>query len=102
MKFYYQSELDNLDNETIKAVEAYTEIFFADWFLYKRAEEFESLTDDTLKVYFLEELADQLDLMDDFNLTDIQSIIVAYMFVNDLFSKAYTDEVMELLDKVLV
>ena len=102
MKFYYQSELDNLDNETIKAVEKYTEIAFADWFLYKRAEEFESLTDDTLKVYFLEELADQLDLMDEFDLTDIQEIILAYMFVNDLFSKAYTDEVMELLDKVLV
>ena len=102
MKFYYQSELDNLDNETIKELEAYTEIFFGDWFLYKRAEEFESLTDDTLKVYFLEELADQLDLMDDFTLTDIQSIIVAYMFVNDLFSKEYTDGVMELLDKVLV
>ena len=101
MKFYYQSELDNLDNETIKAVEAYTEIFFADWFLYKRAEEFESLTDDTLKVYFLEELADQLDLAE-FKLTDIQEIIIAYMFVNDLFSKAYTDGVMELLDKVLV
>ena len=101
MKFYYQSELDNLDNETIKAVEAYTEIFFADWFLYKRAEEFESLTDDTLKVYFLEELTDQLDL-EEFDLTDIQEIILAYMFVNDLFSKEYTDGVMELLDKVLL
>ena len=101
MKFYYQSELDNLENETIKAVEAYTEIFFADWFLYKRAEEFESLTDDTLKVYFLEELTDQLDL-EEFDLTDIQEIIIAYMFVNDLFSKEYTDGVMELLDKVLV
>ena len=102
MKFYYQSELDNLDNETIKAVEAYTGVFFADWFLYKRAEEFEGLTDDTLKVYFLEELADQLDLMDEFDLTDIQEIILAYMFVNDLFSKEYTDGVMELLDKVLL
>ena len=101
MKFYYQSELDNLDNETIKELEAYTEIFFGDWFLYKRAEEFESLTDDTLKVYFLEELADQLDLVD-FNLTDIQEIILAYMFVNDLFSKEYTDGVMELLEKVLL
>ena len=101
MKFYYQSELDNLENETIKAVEAYTEIFFADWFLYKRAEEFESLTDDTLKVYFLEELTDQLDL-EEFDLTDIQEIIIAYMFVNDLFSKEYTDGVMELLDKVLL
>ena len=100
MKFYYQSELDNLDNETIKAVEAYTEKYFADWFLYKRAEEFEGLTDDTLKVYFLEELADQLDLAE-FKLTDIQEIIIAYMFVNDLFSKAYTDEVMRLLDIVL-
>ena len=100
MKFYYQSELDNLDNETIKAVEAYTGVFFADWFLYKRAEEFEGLTDDTLKVYFLEELADQLDLAE-FKLTDIQEIIIAYMFVNDLFSKAYTDEVMRLLDIVL-
>lgn len=101
MKFYYQSELDNLDNETIKAVEAYTGVFFADWFLYKRAEEFESLTDDTLKVNFLEELADQLDLVD-FNLTDIQEIILAYMFVNDLFSKEYADGVMELLEEVLV
>ena len=100
MKFYYQSELGNLDNETIKAVEEYTEKYFADWFLYKRAEEFESLTDDTLKVNFLEELADQLDLVD-FNLTDIQEIIIAYMFVNDLFSKEYTDGVMELLDIVL-
>lgn len=100
MKFYYQSELDNLDNETIKAVEEYTEKYFADWFLYKRAEEFESLTDDTLKVNFLEELADQLDLAE-FKLTDIQEIIIAYMFVNDLFSKAYTDEVMRLLDIVL-
>ena len=101
MKFYYQSELDNLDNETIKAVEAYTEIFFADWFLYKRAEEFEGLTDDTLKVYFLEELADQLDL-EGFNLTDNQEIIIAYMFVNDLFSKEYADGVMQLLEKVLL
>ena len=101
MKFYYQSELDNLDNKTIKAVEEYTEKYFADWFLYKRAEEFESLTDDTLKVNFLEELADQLDLAE-FKLTDIQEIIIAYMFVNDLFSKEYTDGVMELLDKVLV
>ena len=101
MKFYYQSELDNLDNKTIKALEEYTEKYFADWFLYKRAEEFESLTDDTLKVNFLEELADQLDLAE-FKLTDIQEIIIAYMFVNDLFSKEYTDGVMELLDKVLV
>ena len=100
MKFYYQSELDNLDNKTIKAVEEYTEKYFADWFLYKRAEEFESLTDDTLKVNFLEELADQLDLAE-FKLTDIQEIIIAYMFVNDLFSKEYTDGVMELLDIVL-
>ena len=100
MKFYYQSELDNLDNKTIKALEEYTEKYFADWFLYKRAEEFESLTDDTLKVNFLEELADQLDLAE-FKLTDIQEIIIAYMFVNDLFSKAYTDEVMRLLDIVL-
>ena len=100
-KYHFQSELDNLDNETIKAVEAYTEIFFADWFLYKRAEEFESLTDDTLKVYFLEELTDQLDL-EEFDLTDIQEIILAYMFVNDLFSKEYTDGVMQLLDKVLL
>ena len=101
MKFYYQSELDNLDNETIKELEAYTEIFFGDWFLYKRAEEFESLTDDTLKVYFLEELADQLDL-EGFNLTDNQEIILAYMFVNDLFSKEYADGVMQLLEKVLL
>lgn len=101
MAYYYQSELDNLDNNTIKAVEEYTGENEADWFLYEKAEEFESITDDTLKVNFLEELADDLDLME-FDLTDIQDIIIAYMFVNDLFSKEYTDGIMELLDKVLL
>lgn len=101
MKFYYQSELDNLDNETIRAVEDYTEESFADDYLYKKDDEFRRLTDDDDKLYFLEDLVIDLNLVE-FNLTDIQEIIIAYMFVNDLFSKKYTDGVMELLEKVLL
>lgn len=102
MAYYYQSELDNLDNETIKAVEEYTEQIIPNWlFFNKFVEEFESITDKEHKVNYLQETADDLDLVD-FNLTDIQEIIIAYMFLNDLFSKEYTDGVMELLDEVLL
>lgn len=97
---YYQSDLDYLDNKTIKAIEEYTGETTSDLYFYTKANEFDSLTDNLEKVDFLEQVADQLDLVE-FKLTDIQEIIIAYMFVNDLFSKAYTDEVMELLDIVL-
>ena len=101
MAYYYQSELDNLDNETIKAVEDYTEKNFTDDYLYKKDDEYRSLRNDDDKLYCLEDVAIDLDLKE-FNLTDIQNIIIAYMFVNDLFSKEYTDGVMELLDNVLL
>lgn len=101
MKFYYQSELDNLGNETIKAIEDYTENTTSDDYLYKKDDEFGRLSDDDDKLYFLEDLVIDLELKK-FNLTDIQEIIIAYMFVNDLYSKDYTDGVMELLEKVLL
>lgn len=97
---YYQSDLDNLSNNTIKAVEDYTRETVTDDRFYDYIREYEDIRDETLKVDFLEELADDLDLVE-FKLTDIQEIIIAYMFVNDLFSKAYTDGIMELLDIVL-
>ena len=100
MKYHFQSELDNLDNETIKAIEDYTEKTVAEWLLHRLAREFDDLLDED-KLYFLEELGDDLDLVE-FKLTDIQKIIIAYMFVNDLFNKEYTDGVMELLEKVLL
>lgn len=96
----YQSELDNLDNNTIKAIEYYTRETVTDDKFYSYLKEYEDIRDETLKIDFLEELADELNLLQ-FNLTDIQEIIMAYMFVNDLFSKAYTDGIMELLDVVL-
>lgn len=99
MKFYYQSELDNLSNETIKAVSDYTEETTSDDFLYAKDDEFRSLRNVYDKLYFLEDLAIDLKLKQ-FNLTDIQEFIVAYMFINDLFSKEYTDGVMELLNEL--
>lgn len=99
MKFYYQSELDNLSNETIKAVSDYTEETTSDDFLYAKDDEFRSLRNVDDKLYFLEDLATDLKLKQ-FNLTDIQEFIVAYMFINDLFSKEYTDGVMELLNEL--
>ncbi len=100
-KYHFQSELDNLDNETIKAIEDYTENTTTDDYLYKKDDEFGRLSDDDDKLYFLEDLGDDLYLVQ-FNLTDIQEIIIAYMFVNDLFNKEYTDGVMKLLEKVLL
>ncbi len=99
MKFYYQSELDNLDNETIKAVSDYTEQNFTDDYLYQKDDEYRELRNDDDRLCFLEDLAIDLKLKE-FNLTDIQEIIIAYMFINDLFSKEYTEGVMELLEEV--
>ena len=97
MKFYYQSELDNLSNETIKEISDYTEDNFSEKFYYKSSEEFEDLRTDEDKVNYLDQLADDLSLKQ-FNLTDVQAIIVAYMFVNDLFGRAYVYDVMKMLE----
>lgn len=96
----YQSELNNLNEATIKAVEDYTRETVTDDKFYDYVKEYEGIRDETLKVDFLEELADELNLVQ-FNLTDIQEIIMVYMFVNDLFHKEYTDGVMRLLEIVL-
>lgn len=101
MAFYYQEELDNLSDETIKELETYTEENFPDWVYYKAVGEFQSIDDidgDGERVLFLENLGIDLGL-DKFNLTDIQSIIVGYMFINDLFGRKYVDEVMEMLEE---
>lgn len=101
MTFYYQKELDNISDETIKELETYTEENFPDWFYYKAVDEFQSIDDidgDGERVLFLENLGIDLGL-DTFNLTDIQTIIIAYMFINDLFGRKYTDEVMEMLEE---
>lgn len=100
MAFYYQEELDNISDETIGAIETYTEENFPDWFYYKAVDEFHSIDDidgDGERVLFLENLGIDMRL-DKFNLTDIQSIIVSYMFVNDLFGRKYVDEIMEMLE----
>lgn len=101
MTFYYQEELDNLSDETIGELETYTEENFPDWVYYKAVDEFQSIDDidgDGARVLYLENLGIDLGL-DKFNLTDIQSIIVAYMFINDLFGRKYVDEVMEMLEE---
>ena len=101
MTFYYQEELDNLSDETIGEIETYTEEELPDWFYYKAVDEFQSIDDidgDGERVLFLENLGISMGL-DRFNLTDIQSIIVAYMFINDLFGRKYVDEVMEMLEE---
>ena len=99
MKFYYQSELDNLSNATIKAIEDYTQDNFNDKFYYKSLDEFEDLRSDYDRICYLEDLAIDLGLKK-FNLTVEQSIIVAYMYVNDLYGRAYVYEVMKMLDNV--
>lgn len=101
MTFYYQEELDNLSDETIEELETYTEENFPDWFYYKAVDEFHSIDDidgDGERVLYLENLGIDLGL-DKLGLTDIQTIIVAYMFVNDLFGRKYVDEVMEMLEE---
>ena len=101
MTFYYQEELDNLSDETIGEIETYIEEELPDWVYYKAVDEFQSIDDidgDGERVLFLENLGIDLGL-DKFNLTDIQSIIVAYMFINDLFGRKYVNEVMEMLEE---
>ena len=100
MTFYYQSELNNLEDETIKELEDYTEDNFSNKYFYKVLKEFENLRDENEKVFYLENLAIDLKLKQ-FNLTDIQEIIIAYMFVNDLFGRSYVYELMKMLDNVL-
>ena len=100
MTFYYQSELNNLSDETIKALEDYTEDNFSNKYFYEVLKEFDDLRDENEKVFYLENLAIDLKLKQ-FNLTDIQEIIIAYMFVNDLFGRSYVYELMKMLDNVL-
>jgi len=100
MQFYYQSELNNLEDETIKALEDYTEDNFSNKYFYEVLKEFEDLRTDEDKVFYLENLAIDLNLKQ-FNLTEIQEIIVAYMFVNDLFGRSYVYELMKMLDNML-
>ena len=97
MKFYYQSELDNLSNATIKAIEDYTEDNFSEKFYYKSLDEFENQRNDEDKIFYLENLAIDLNLKQ-FNLTVEQEIIVAYMYVSDLFGRAYVYDVMKMLE----
>ena len=97
MKFYYQSELDNLSNATIKAIEDYTENNFSEKFYYKSLDEYENQRNDEDKIFYLENLAIDLNLKQ-FNLTVEQEIIVAYMYVSDLFGRAYVYDVMKMLE----
>ena len=99
MKFYYQSELDNLSNETIREISDYTQDNFSEKFYYKSLDEFEDLRNDYDRLCYLEDLAIDLGLKK-FNLTVEQSIIVAYMYVNDLYGRAYVYEVMKMLENV--
>ena len=99
MKFYYQSELDNLSNDTIREISDYTQDNFSEKFYYKSSEEFEDLRNDYDRLCYLEDLAIDLGLKK-FNLTVEQSIIVAYMYVNDLYGRAYVYEVMKMLENV--
>ena len=99
MKFYYQSELDNLTDATIKEISDYTEDNYSEKFYYNSSDEFENQRNDEDKIFYLENLADDLKLKQ-FNLTVEQEIIVAYMYVNDLFGRSYVYEVMKMLDNV--
>ena len=99
MKFYYQSELDNLSNDTIREISDYTQDNFSEKFYYKSLDEFEDLRSDYDRLCYLEDLAIDLGLKK-FNLTVEQSIIVAYMYVNDLYGRAYVYEVMKMLENV--
>ena len=100
MKFYYQSELDNLSNETINAIEDYAQDNYTDKFFYKVSAEFDDQRNDDDRIFYLENLAIDLNLKQ-FNLTDVQEIIVAYMYVNDLFSRSYVYKVMKMLENML-
>ena len=96
----YQSELNNLSNATIKAIEDYTENNYSEKFFYKVGREFDDQRDDEDRIFYLENLAIDLEL-DRFNLTDVQAIIVAYMYVSDMFNRSYVYEVMKMLDNLL-
>lgn len=100
MQFYYQSELNNMEDVTIKEIEDYTEDNFSNKYFYAVLKEFEDLRTDDDRIFYLENLAIDLNLKQ-FNLTDVQEIIVAYMFVNDLFGRSYVYEVMKMLENVL-
>ena len=100
MKFYYQSELDNLTDATIKEIDYYTEDNFNDKFFYKVGREYDDLRNDEDRLCYLEDLAIDLGLKQ-FNLTVEQSIIVAYMYINDIFGRAYVYEVMKMLENTL-
>lgn len=100
MKFYYQTELNNLTDETIKAIEDYAQDNFTDKFYYKMLDEFDEQRNDEDRIFFLENLAIDLEL-DRFELTDVQAIIVAYMYVNDLFGRSYTYKVLKMLENTL-
>ena len=99
MKFYYQSELDNLSDATIKEIDYYTEDNFSDKFYYKSLDEFENQRNDEDRIFYLENLAIDLGLKN-FNLTVEQEIIVAYMYLSDLFGRAYVYDVMKMLDNI--
>lgn len=96
----YQSELNNLSDETIKAIEDYAQDNFTEKFFYKSSNEFDDQREDEDRIFYLENLAIDLEL-DRFNLTDVQAIIVAYMYVNDLFGRAYVYEAMKMLENTL-
>lgn len=100
MTNYYQTELNNLTDETIKATEDYTQDNYSEKFFYKVSKEFDDQRNDEDRIFYLENLAIDLEL-DIFELTDVQAIIVAYMYVNDLFGRSYTYKVMKMLDNTL-
>jgi len=98
---HYQKELNNLSNETIKAIEDYTEDNFTEELFYQVGREYDELRNDEDRVYYLEQLADDLNLSQ-FNLTVYQAIIIAYMFVNDLFGRSYVYEVLKIMENTLL
>ena len=100
MKFHYQEELNNLSDATIKEIEDYTQDNFNDKFYYKSLDEFEDLRNDEDRLFYLENLAIDLKLKQ-FNLTVDQAIIVAYMYVSDLFGRSYVYDVMMMLENTL-
>ena len=100
MKFHYQEELNNLSDATIKEIDYYTEDNFDDKFFYKVGREYDDLRNDEDRLYYLEDLAIDLKLKQ-FNLTVEQEIIVAYMYINDIFGRAYVYDVMMMLENTI-
>ena len=101
MTFYYQKELNNLSNETIKAIEDYTENNFSEKFFYQVGREFDDLRNDEERVEYLDQLADDLNLKQ-FNINDYQAIIIAYMYVSDLFGRSYAYGVLKIMENTLL